>query len=290
MLGIVILNYNDSENASNLANHVKKYSNVGKVFIIDNCSTDGSIKTLKNRFDKDSKVQVLQTERNGGYAYGNNYGIKALKASGEDIALVCNTDVEFTEKFADACIDALKHGYSMVSGLMKNSDGSKMFTLNYKISEYKDDLKNCFFIGRKIGERKKKKELNLKTDKKIIRDVELLPGSLFVVNIDDFFDVGGLDENTFLYCEERILGRRMERSGKKIGLLMYVDYLHIGSSSISKSYNDIYKRVKLLYQSRMYYQKTYNEIGIVKFIILKAAMSVSLLEYKIRDFLKKIKR
>lgn len=261
MLGVVILNFNDSRNACKLTRKIRNFSNVWQVFLIDNCSTDDSVSYMQSEFRDVSNVVVAKTERNGGYAYGNNFGVKLLRDNGGDMALICNTDVDFAEELVESCIEALKNGYAAVSGLMRNRDGAKMYENNYRISRYIDDLKGCFFLTRRLGKRKKWDEFTLDESSREIKTVELLPGSLFAVNISDFFEVGGFDENTFLYCEERILGRRFRDAGKRMGLMMYIDYLHLGSVSIRKSYKSVYSKMKFLYHSRLYYQCAYNHIG-----------------------------
>lgn len=47
------------------------------VYICDNNSLDGSEDVVRETFFSDERVVVLQTGRNGGFAYGNNVGIKA---------------------------------------------------------------------------------------------------------------------------------------------------------------------------------------------------------------------
>lgn len=283
MLGVVILNFNDSRNACKLTKKIRNFSNVWQVFLVDNCSTDDSMSYMQSELCDVSDVVVVKTERNGGYAYGNNFGVKLLHDSGGDMALICNTDVDFTEELVESCIEALKNGYAAVSGLMRNRDGAKMYENNYRISRYIDDLRGCFFLTRCLGKRKKWDEFTINESSREIKAVDLLPGFLFAVKTSDFFEVGGFDENTFLYCEERILGRRFRNVGKKMGLMMYRDYLHWGSVSINKSHKSVYSKMKLLYHSRLYYQCAYNHVRGIKRLVLKTAMNVSLFEFKVRD-------
>ena len=44
--GIIILNYNDSENTIQMLNQIKDYSCLSKIVVVDNCSTDDSLEKL----------------------------------------------------------------------------------------------------------------------------------------------------------------------------------------------------------------------------------------------------
>lgn len=47
-----------------------------------------------------------------------------------------------------------------------------------------------------------------------IQNAEKLDGSFFAFRLKNFLEVGGFDENIFLYCEERILGKRFGNAEK----------------------------------------------------------------------------
>ena len=76
MIDILVLNYNDSATTTAFVNTVKEYSNVGHVLIVDNKSTDDSVKKLKELLSP--KVVLLESDHNGGYGAGNNFGIRYL--------------------------------------------------------------------------------------------------------------------------------------------------------------------------------------------------------------------
>ena len=46
-IGFVIINYNDYENTNKLLNNIKDYKCLNKIVIVDNHSTDNSLKKLK---------------------------------------------------------------------------------------------------------------------------------------------------------------------------------------------------------------------------------------------------
>lgn len=77
MVGCVVLNFNDSKTTIELLNRMKNMKSIDVIVVVDNCSTDDSFSVLKQYTSK--KIQVIQSEKNGGYGYGNNCGIAFLK-------------------------------------------------------------------------------------------------------------------------------------------------------------------------------------------------------------------
>ena len=78
---IILLNYNDYKTVIEYINLIKNYNAIDRIVIVDNCSPDGSYEILK-KYESD-KISVIQTDKNKGYAYGNNYGIHYLEKNGE---------------------------------------------------------------------------------------------------------------------------------------------------------------------------------------------------------------
>lgn len=73
----MILNYNDSETVIKLVNEIKIFLIFDKIIVVDNCSNDNSMKNLIKI--KNPIIDIIQTDFNGGYGYGNNYGIKYIQ-------------------------------------------------------------------------------------------------------------------------------------------------------------------------------------------------------------------
>ena len=71
---IIVLNYNDFDNTFHYINRIRNYAKLDYILIVDNCSTDESFERLQKL--KDDKVNVIRTDRNEGYASGNNFGVR----------------------------------------------------------------------------------------------------------------------------------------------------------------------------------------------------------------------
>ena len=66
-IGIVILNYNDSETTIELLEKIKNYEILNLIVIVDNNSTDNSYKKLTKY--ENEKIKLIKTEKNKGYGY-----------------------------------------------------------------------------------------------------------------------------------------------------------------------------------------------------------------------------
>ena len=83
-LALIVVNYNDIIDTKRYITKVQQYQIIDKIVVVDNKSTEpqNSFELLKQLENK--KVDVIQTEKNGGYTYGNNFGIDYLKSKNEE--------------------------------------------------------------------------------------------------------------------------------------------------------------------------------------------------------------
>ena len=283
-LGIVLLNYNSTDMTINIAKKLANMNIVDKIIIVDNASTDGLSYKLKN--NNNIKIKVLETEKNGGYSYGNNVGAKFLIDNGFEYVCIMNPDVDIEEKDLKIIIENfetdINSEYSILTGIEYNSQKNISDPVIYNLNDYYDDLKECLYFYRRI---KKRKQIKLDSNVKI-QDIPMTKGSFFIIRSKDFKDINYLDTNVFLYCEERILSKKISIIGKKIGLVTSAKYYHNHKASINKSYKKQYQQIKILYDSRWYYQCNYNNIGLIKKIFLRVFMIISLFEYMLKSFFK----
>ena len=106
-LACIVLNYNDAMNTLKLSKEISTYDSIDDVVIVDNLSTDDSAEQLKT--GAGNKMHFIQTDRNGGYGYGNNFGARyAFSSLQADAAMTVNPDVKFDEDL----VKRLKHTLS----------------------------------------------------------------------------------------------------------------------------------------------------------------------------------
>lgn len=283
--GFVILNFNSWKLTKFLAEKVSSFHNIDRVIIVDNLSTDDSYEHLKELHS--DNIEVILSDKNGGYSYGNNLGAWHCKEQYIDILFIANPDVDIQEEDISKILEGFKNSdYSILSGVEYDINGRMSEPPLWKQMTYKDDLIDCFFLGRKFVNNKK--GIQLKKNLKI-QSAEIVKGSFFGIRLEEFLDLGGFDEEVFLFCEERILAHKLINTGRKIGIVTGAKYFHNHSAAINKTYKAVSSQIKILYKSRMYYNKHYLQIGRLKRILLKSAMEISILEYKLLDLVKAIR-
>lgn len=285
--GIVILNYNDNASTITLADSIKDYGSLERVLIVDNCSSDNSYKVLSEHYEGSPKVEVLLSERNGGYSYGNNFGANYLiDKYNIDIILIANPDVLFDESVVIRMKEVFErhNEYAVLSAVMTRPDGTVDKAPYRDLFSYSHDLfDNSLLVRRMVYEKKH----FLVDHSKSVQDVEVIQGSFFAIRADVFRRIKGLDDNIFLYYEEMILAKKLKDAGYKTGLLTNYTYLHNHSTSIMKSM----KRIKIwraVLKSKYYYQKNYNHINYAQMVLLKIGGGISTFEKIIIEVFRKL--
>ncbi len=278
-INCVILNYNDASTVLELVNEIGGYQALDRIVIVDNASTDDSWATLQILKTQYSHVDLLRSEKNGGYGAGNNLGVRhAVHVNGADFVLIANPDV----KFSEACVKRLagvlsRHDeLAVATALMEDQTYSEMKN-GWKVHGFWGEL---FAMG-PISRRLLKKWLNYPdtyfTEKKAVY-VDAVHGSMLMVDGKKFLETGGYDEGIFLYQEETVLASRLKKKGYRSLLVLDQKYRHEHSVSISKSFKGQMERQKLRNASVLYYMKNYLGIGPVREAIARLWFAGILLE------------
>lgn len=102
-VAIIILNWNTEQFLKRFLPSVIESGYVNKeVYVIDNQSTDGSVKMLINEFPG---VHVIRMAENRGYAASYNYGLSVIKS---DYYILINSDIEVTPGFIEPIIQLME--------------------------------------------------------------------------------------------------------------------------------------------------------------------------------------
>lgn len=244
----VILNYNDADTTAALIRCIHDYSILRYILVVDNCSTDDSWEKLA-ALQAMNKVICLRTDYNGGYGYGNNFGVRyAHDVLGEKAVLIVNPDVEFTEDCLRTCLKELqsREDVAVVSPLQLDSNGNLVRQFAWNIGSGLRHLLSCevllrhsFFplpcVKAEIGENQV--------------FVDCVPGSFLLVKAEKFLLCGGYHREMFLYWEETFLGFRIKSMGWKTVLLPRLTYTHHHCVSVQKTIPRIVTQRQIQYDS-----------------------------------------
>lgn len=282
-VGIVILNYNDYEETSNFVNEIKDYKVLDEIVVVDNSSTDNSFNKLRKL--KSKNISIIKTDKNNGYASGNNYGIKYLDKK-VDYIIISNPDITVDEKTIKKLKKDLDENENMaIVSPVINQLGEKI--RGWRLPNYLDELlSNINYFHRKAKERLNYDESRYQDE---FSRVEAVSGCFFMIRRDVLNMVGNFDESTFLYYEENILGQKLKNINRKTFIDNTVSVTHNLSVSVDKSFNSINK-YKMLKTSQKYYVKYYLKTNIFGIILLRIVYGISLGISYIIVFFKNLRR
>lgn len=287
---IIVLNYNDYKNTKKYVEIIKEYKNIDKIVVVDNLSPNGDYEKLLEL--KSDKIIVLKSEKNGGYSYGNNYGIKYLDSQNEKIdnIIISNPDVYVTEDSIQKCLDELNSNEktAVVAPCMRYSDNKIARRSSWKMRTYFRDVIHStrlfellFYPVLRNGEYSSNDYKNNKLK------VECIAGSFFIIKHDIFKEIGYFDENVFLFYEEDILGSKLKKLGYDIFSLNDISFTHYESRTINKAFS-AYRKLKVLNESKLYFQKEYNHINYLQVAFLKFLFFIRRIEMPIEFFVRKL--
>lgn len=285
-LDVCILNYNDYRTTKKLVNKIRKFQIINHIIIVDNHSTDNSYVELC--LLKDDKVTVIQTPKNGGYGYGNNYGIMYAKKEHEaSYILVCNPDVDIEEKTIAKMIYVMENDdkVAVVAPQMVDVNNKKVYTGAWSIPTANHYILSASIICNKFLHPNNYPKCYLEEND--ICKVDCVAGSLLMFRASVIENKGIYDENIFLYGEETLLGIKLKQMKYKTVLISDHSFIHIHGVSISKSIPSQIMQYRMILNSRMYILKKYYCISKMKLIGAKLFFLLAILERRLYYFIKK---
>lgn len=284
-IACVVLNYNDFPTTSSIINKIKEYSIFKYIIVVDNCSTDNSFFQLTNNFKNYDQVKVIRTKRNGGYGYGNNYGIKfAYNKLGVNYAVISNPDVNFSNEMVKKLFRLMINKQaSVVSGVQKIND-KEINDKAWKVPT----AKQWTLVETKLFHKKmwQKYHYDKSSFDRPYSNVECIPGAMYLVNIKDFLAVKGFDEEVFLFGEEVILGWKLNKLNKSVLLVNDQYYNHKHSVSINKTFDSEIEQLKILHNSKMIYYKKYLKLNKLELTLAACIFQLVILRKKLRMIIK----
>ncbi|MHC2995246.1 MAG: glycosyltransferase family 2 protein [Candidatus Atribacteria bacterium] len=243
---IVILNWNGWQDTAVCVESLLKISYPNyKILIVDNGSTDDSVKMLSEKFPN---VEILQTGENLGYAGGNNRGIEKALANGAEYVFVLNNDTKVDKNFLHPLVDAMEEDkqIGITSGTVYNFDPPH--TIQY-VGGYFNLYKGTShaFAKNTID----RGQFNTS------KEVSLPCGAAMLIRADILYKIGMINEMFFLFYEEVALSMMVKSAGYKITFTPGSKIYHkIGASGRKKyaqvSYYTIRNRIWI---ERMYATK-----------------------------------
>ncbi|MFP7226570.1 glycosyltransferase family 2 protein, partial [Priestia filamentosa] len=263
-IAVVILNYNNISETLNCIEEFKKQNKIIEIVVVDNDSPDGSHDVLCKRND----IHYIQTNRNLGYAQGNNIGIKyCIDKLQSELIVISNNDIYFPNNQVIKEIiyntRLLPKDWGYLGTVIKNESGKTYQEAPNEHTTLRERIVNSTLVGLPFRNKSNKVLKNTLGD---IYESNIVSGAFFVLNAKVVEQIGAFDPYTFLYGEERILAKKYYNQGFKGYITPKVSVIHKNSATTKKY--PIISYVHSL-RSKYYYFKKYDRLSKSKLLLLR---------------------
>jgi GT2 family glycosyltransferase len=262
-ISIVIVTWNGKKYALECLDSLRalKRTFTMEIIVVDNASTDGTPEAIREQFPE---VRLFQNEANLGFAKANNVGIAA--SSGQYVCLV-NSDVVIPT----GCLE------KMVAFLKANPDvgilGPKMLVPTGGVGQSVNRLPTlwnyfCFALGlHSLVPRSKLfggfLHAGYGYDK--TEDVEVLTGWFWMVPRRALEQVGGLDEQFFMYGEDIDWCHRYLKAKWRVVFFAEAEALHYEAASSGRAPTRFY--VEMVRANLQYFRKHHGRLGSIGYVL-----------------------
>lgn len=253
-IAVITLNYNSSADCAKCVSFLKRQENVElDIVIVDNLSQAGDMAYIKELCETEN-CTLLLNEQNKGYSAGNNVGLRYAVDQGYRYALIANPDMEFPQTdYIKRLVERMKMDYRIaVAGTdIIGPDG-----MHQNPMKPDGNWRDSFGWIKSFFKRKPADAYDFIDKYQTSHYCYKLGGCCMMVNLAFIKEIGYLDEYPFLYCEEAILSKQVERTGWYMYYLATIQAVH---RHIKKEKGDPIRRFREWRRSRIYFIERYSD-------------------------------
>ncbi|MAG59632.1 glycosyl transferase [Candidatus Woesebacteria bacterium] len=254
-VSIVVLNWNGKEDTVQCLKSIGKLQTSNytvQTVVVDNASTDGSVKAIKSL--KVKGLKIIRNKGNLGFAGGNNVGMQHALEDGADFVLILNNDTRVDKNLV---VDLLKVAekqprVGVLSPKIYFTPDFEFHKERYKKSERGKviwyaggslDWKNVLGHNRGVD------EVDIGRYNRT-EETDFATGACMLIRKEVLEDIGLFDERYFMYLEDADFSYRARQRKWKI---LYAPPAHIWhqvaqGSGVGSGLNDYYiTRNRLLF-------------------------------------------
>ena len=266
---VIMVNYQTPDLVISSLNTVcdqKNYLNGGKVIVVDNASSDDSAKKIQAAIKAknwSSWVTVLHADRNGGFAFGSNIGIKhALSLpQSADYLMLLNPDTLLRQNALEAMVAFMQAqpNAGVVGSRLENKNGNIECSAHQfpsPMSELLDGAR-LHVLSRMLA----KFEVTPKLSNEA-HHCDWVSGAAMMIRRSVIDDIGLLDEAYFLYFEEVDFFQRLAKTHWQTWYLPSAVVMHIEGAATGVKVSK--RRPQYWFDSRRrYFVKHYGVLGLI---------------------------
>ena len=217
-VAVIVVNFNGTDDTHKCLRSLRNldFPNA-EVILVDN----GSSPLVGELFAAEYPwARVIQNPVNGGWAGGNNVGIRDALARGADYFVLLNNDTIVAPNLITRLLAGMAAGHEVIGPLVNWMDEPDVRMMDGCIFDAPGSV--SFFDRPKID------------PPPAITEVEIVYGCCLTTSARVFQRIGLLDERFFLIHEESDFCLRARRAGFRCGVLPEVLVWHKGSSSFQR--------------------------------------------------------
>lgn len=266
-IGFVLLHYNNIEVTHNSIDYIlrlnRERSNIS-IIIVDNASPNESGKRLEEEYENNPLIQVILSDKNLGFAKGNNLGYCYLKEKKEfDYIVVMNTDVyitdlEFLNKLQNIKSNVQVIGPDILTPQNNHQNPLRLYPMRDGLVKKLYRYNNCMaklyripLLGSIAMELLEMKNAKVVKNNKIYENKDMydvvLHGACIIFTKEWIREeeVAFLP-STFMYVEEDILEEYVREKGYHTLFTPTIQVLHMEDASLNGSFRSRLKKRQFL--------------------------------------------
>lgn len=218
LITVILVNYNGLNDTADAIKSLYKAFGFLDIIVVDNCSRNDEAKKIKQMF---SSIKVIYSEKNLGFAGGNNLGIQYALKTGADYIMLLNNDTVVDKDMIKIMLQNISDDTLVVPKMLYYSRPNKIW---YGGGNINRKLGHSFHI-----------DVNQEETRASIKKPQyctFATGCCIMASKRIFEVLNGFDESYFMYCEDTDFCIRLLKHGFKILYLPDAKLWHkVGSSS-----------------------------------------------------------
>ena len=219
---IAIVTYNHREFLASCLASIDRAGldpNTTRIFIVDNASTDGTAAFVagellvgaSSRSRGGLPVVFIASDRNLGFAGGNNLVFRRAIADGDDFVFLLNPDTEVEPRFLDEAIGVARadpHVAIVQSLVLRYGEPETVNSLG--------DALHFLGFGYSNGDGRRLSEPEIAARTAAVRELAYACGTAALVRVSALEEIGLFQDELFVYSEDVELGWRSRLAGYRV--------------------------------------------------------------------------
>ena len=226
-VSISIVNFNAGDVLSECVGAALDSTVPVEIIVVDNGSTDHSLRALRKRFEGDKRLTVIETGRNLGFAKATNIG---LRLATKPFCLLLNPDCILKADTLAGVIRSLRlqNNAGMAGCMIRNPDGSEQAGARRTVPTPWRAIVRVLHLDQWLP-RYLRPTSFLQHHEPVPNgpiSVEAISGAFMLVRHELLSQVGLLDEGYFMHCEDLDWCMRFRSAGWTIAFVPDAEVVH----------------------------------------------------------------